>query len=74
MLFGLVLSTIGGGLHISAGHYNGGILWKLIAGGLPGVFAGAHLSSVLPARPLRLVLSAWMAFLGLQLCYRAIAP
>ena len=73
MLFGLVLSSIGGGLHISAGHFSGEILWKLIAGGLVGVFVGAHLSAILPARPLRVVLSAWMSCLGVQLCYRAIA-
>ena len=74
MLFGLVLSSIGGGLHVSAGHFNGAILWKLIAAGLAGVFAGAHLSSILPARPLRVALSAWVSCLGVQLCYRALAP
>src|SRR4051812_17893778 len=47
MMFGLVMSSIGGGLHVSAGHFSGDILWKLIAGGLAGVFVGAHLSSVL---------------------------
>jgi uncharacterized membrane protein YfcA len=73
ILFGLVLSLIGGGLHLSAGHYNGVILWQLMAGGLAGVFAGANLSTVLPARPLRIALSVCLSGLGLQLCWKAFA-
>jgi len=74
MLFGLVLSTIGGGLHLTSGHFSGGILLHLIVGGLAGIFTGASLSSVLPARPLRLVLTVWLSCLGVQLCYKAFAP
>ena len=73
ILFGLILSLIGGGLHLSAGHYNGTILWQLLAGGLAGVFVGANLSTVLPARPLRIALSVCLSALGLQLCWKAFA-
>src|SRR5579871_390852 len=73
ILFGLVLSMIGGGFHLTAGHFNGTILWQLLAGGLAGVFAGANLSAVLPARPLRIALSACLSGLGLQLCWKAFA-
>jgi hypothetical protein len=73
ILFGLILSLIGGGFHLSSGHYNGTILWQLLAGGLVGVFAGANLSAVLPARPLRIALSACLSGLGLQLCWKAFA-
>ena len=73
ILFGLILSLIGGAFHLSAGHYNGAILWQLLAGGLAGVFAGANLSAVLPARPLRIALSACLSGLGLQLCWKAFA-
>jgi uncharacterized membrane protein YfcA len=73
ILFGLILSLIGGGFHLSAGHYNGTILWQLLAGGLAGVFIGANLSAVLPARPLRIALAACLSGLGLQLCWKAFA-
>ena len=73
MLFGLVLSVIGGGFHLSAGQYNQAIVFKLIAGGLVGVFAGANLSAVLPARPLRMTLSVFLCGLGAQLCWRALS-
>jgi uncharacterized protein len=72
MLFGLVLSLVGGGLHLSEGHYNGALLWKLIAGGLVGAFAGANLSAMLPSRPLRVALSLWLSCVGFQLCWRAL--
>jgi uncharacterized protein len=73
MLFGLVLSLLGGGFHFAAGHYHAAILTKLVIGGIAGAFAGANLSSILPARPLRLGLSVWLASLGFQLCWRAFA-
>jgi uncharacterized protein len=70
MLFGLVVALIGGGFHVSAGHYDSGILGKLLIGGLSGAMAGATLSAMLPARPLRIGLSFCLAFLGMQLCWR----
>lgn len=72
MMFGLVLSLLGGGLHVSMGHFSAAILWKLIAGGLVGAFAGANLSAILPSRPLRVGLSLWLSALGLQLCWKAL--
>jgi uncharacterized membrane protein YfcA len=71
MLFGLVVSLIGGGFHVSAGHYNGELLAKLLAGGIAGAFVGANLSSMVPARPLRLGLALCLAALGVQLCWRS---
>jgi uncharacterized membrane protein YfcA len=73
MVFGLVLSVLGGGLHVSAGHYDSSMLIKLIAGGVLGAISGATLSTVLPPRPLRLALSAWLATLGAQLCWKAVS-
>jgi len=73
MLFGLVLSLIGGGLHVVQGNYSSDILWKLITGGLAGAFVGANLSAILPSRPLRIALSVWLSGVGIQLCWRALS-
>ena len=73
MFFGLVLSLIGGGLHISQGNYSGDLLWKLITGGLAGAFAGANLSAMVPSRPLRIALSLWLSGVGIQLYWRVLS-
>jgi uncharacterized protein len=72
MLFGLAVSLVGGGLNLTAGHYAGAMLWKLITGGIAGVLIGANLSASLPARPLRVALSLWLSFIGLQLAWRGV--
>ncbi|MBV8904977.1 MAG: sulfite exporter TauE/SafE family protein [Acidobacteriia bacterium] len=72
MLFGLAVSLVGGGLNLTAGHYAGALLWKLIAGGIAGVLLGANLSAMLPARPLRVGLSLWLSIIGLQLALRGV--
>jgi hypothetical protein len=71
LCFGLVVSSIGGAWHLSAGDYNSILLRGLALGGLVGVLAGAWLSSVLPARPLRAALSVALFGLGLELCWKA---
>jgi uncharacterized membrane protein YfcA len=73
MVFGLVVSLIGGGFHFFAGHYNAAILTKLIVGGIAGALTGANLSSIIPARPLRMALSVWLASVGAQLFWKAVA-
>lgn len=73
MVFGFLLSLIGGSLHFLGGQYNWLILIKLVAGGAVGSLCGARLSSVIPPRPLRLALSGWLALLGLQLCWKALS-
>jgi uncharacterized membrane protein YfcA len=73
MVFGLIVSIVGGGLHLTAGHYDAAIVTKLVIGGIAGAFAGATLSAILPSRPLRLALSVWLASLGAQLCWKALA-
>lgn len=72
MVFGLVVSLIGGGLHLYEGHYDGAIMLKLIVGGIAGAYSGATLATLLPSRPLRLALSVWLAALGAQLCWKAL--
>ena len=71
LCFGLVVSSVGGVWHLSAGDYNSTLLLGLVLGGLAGVLLGAWLSSILPARPLRAVLSVALFFLGIELCWKA---
>lgn len=73
VLFGLGLSLAGGSISLGLGNYVGALVVKLSIGGILGAFAGANLLSVLPSRPLRVVLSLWLVALGVQLCWRAVA-
>jgi uncharacterized membrane protein YfcA len=73
MFFGLVLSTIGGGIQLHAGNFAADLLWKLLVAGIPGALVGANMATRLPSRPLRYALSAWIIGLGAQLCYRGLA-
>lgn len=72
LLFGLAIAGIGGGLHLGLGGVAAGTLYKLLAGGVPGVLLGAHFASVVPARKLRVGLALWLACLGSQLLYRSL--
>jgi len=72
MVFGLLTSVVGGGFHLSAGHFQGAMLMKLIAGGVTGAVAGATLSGIVPSKALRVALSIWLVIVGLQLCWRAV--
>jgi len=71
--FGLILSAVGGGLHLSMGNVDHALLLKLALGGVFGAFAGVHLAARTPARPLRFALLAWLVFIGSQLLYRGFA-
>ena len=73
VVFGLVLSLIGGSFHFFSGHYDAVLLPHLIIGGIAGALTGANLSAILPSRPLRVGLAVWLASLGIQLCWKAIA-
>jgi uncharacterized membrane protein YfcA len=73
VLFGLGLSLAGGGISLGAGNISGVLAWKLSLGGVAGAFVGANLLSLIPSRPLRVVLSLWLVSLGAQLCWRAFA-
>ncbi|HTT63147.1 MAG TPA: sulfite exporter TauE/SafE family protein [Bryobacteraceae bacterium] len=72
VMFGLVLSIVGGGFHLSAGHYETAVLTRLTIGGVVGALIGANLLAVLPSRPLRVALSAWLTCMGVQLCWQAL--
>ena len=73
LTFGLCLSLIGGGLHLSYGGFDAAVLTRLIAGGIFGALAGASLAPRVPARAMRLALSLCLLAIGMQLCWRAFA-
>jgi uncharacterized membrane protein YfcA len=73
VMFGLACSLVGGSFHLSAGHFQSAILIHLIIGGMVGALIGANLLAVLPSRPLRVALSAWLTCMGVQLCWQAFA-
>jgi uncharacterized protein len=69
LLFGFVISAIGGGIHFVTGNFQAAVLIKLAAGGLFGAVTGAYFATIIPTRALRVALSAWLVFMGLHLCY-----
>lgn len=71
--FGLCLSLIGGGMHLTQGGVNPVLLTNLIVGGIFGALLGTGLAPRIPARAMRLALSLWLFALGLQLCWQAFA-
>jgi uncharacterized membrane protein YfcA len=73
ILFGLALSIVGGGVQILAGNFDGGMLVKLLVGGLAGAAAGGLLAHRIPSRPLKWAMSLWLAGLGVQLFVRGLS-
>jgi uncharacterized membrane protein YfcA len=72
LMFGLVLSAVGGGLHLALGDIGAGVLLKLCAGGVAGAALGAHLGTRVRSRSLRAVLSSVLVVLGGQLCWKGL--
>jgi uncharacterized protein len=70
LVFGLVLSLIGGGVNAALGTLDKTVLTQLLAGGVPGAILGAYLAGKIPSKPLRMGLSGAMALLGANLFYR----
>ncbi len=71
VLFGLVLSLLGGGLQVLSGGYDHAVLMQLIIGGVFGAAIGPNIAAWLPSRPLRVALCLWLASLGTVMCWRA---
>jgi uncharacterized protein len=69
--FGLCLSLIGGGIHLSQGGVDPTLLAHLVFGGVAGALVGTGLAPRIPARAMRLALSLWLFALGVQLCWQA---
>lgn len=70
LVFGLVVSMIGGGVNAAFGNLHGMVLTQLLAGGVPGAILGGILAGKVPSKQLRMGLSGAMALLGASLFYR----
>ncbi|MER3537131.1 MAG: permease [Thermus sp.] len=72
LLFGLVLSLLGGGVHLLFGQVDPGLLLALATGGVLGGAFGALTATRLPKEPFRVALLLWLLFIGAQLAYRGV--
>ncbi len=70
LVFGLVVSLIGGGVNAAMGTLRWPILGELLVGGIPGAILGGFLAGRVPSKQLRVGLSGAMALLGASLFYR----
>ena len=67
LCFGLVISSIGGAIHLSAGNYDGALLLKLVIGGICGAITGSLLAGRIAPLPMRLAILVMLVLLGTQL-------
>ncbi len=72
LLFGFVISAIGGGMHLASGSFDPAVLARLIAGGVAGAVAGAWLAGAVPSRALRIGIYLLLVGLGCRLCFDAL--
>jgi hypothetical protein len=72
IIFGLILSAVGGGIHLGMGNVDPGLLLPLSVGGVFGALAGVRFAAKVPTRPLRYALLGWLVFIGSQLLYRGV--
>jgi hypothetical protein len=71
IVFGLVVATIGSGIHIAGGSFSTPVLMRLVIGGVGGALVGTWIAPHVPNRPLRLALSLWLLVIGVQICFKA---
>lgn len=71
ILFGFLVSLIGGGAHWFTHATNPALLLQLIIGGVAGAISGAMLSTHVPRRPLRFALWVWLLILGGQFLFNS---
>ncbi len=67
LCFGLVVSAVGSAIHLSAGNYDGGLLFRLIVGGVFGAITGSLLAGRIAPLPMRLAVLVTLVVLGAQL-------
>ena len=72
LVFGLLVSSVGGGIHAYAGSCDWNALGKLIPAGIIGCLIGARAGRSLPATTLRKAVLACTAFVGVSLLWKGL--
>ncbi|QSR89385.1 sulfite exporter TauE/SafE family protein [Methylacidiphilum caldifontis] len=70
--FGLILSLIGGGIHLFQGLSDTNIIVKMVTGGIFGAIGGAFACIIFPKKPARIFLLLWLIFVGSMLFIRSL--
>jgi uncharacterized membrane protein YfcA len=70
LFFGLVLSFVGGGVHLMTGQFDSAVILRLVIGGVVGAVVGANLASRMPSHWLRYALATWLVYLGGELFFK----
>jgi len=73
ILFGLILSAIGGGLHVGMGNIDYPVLLLLSIGGVFGSAIGARAVNYIPNRPMKLAILVWLFFIGTQMLLKSLS-
>ncbi|MDH4200292.1 MAG: sulfite exporter TauE/SafE family protein [Spirochaetia bacterium] len=72
IMFGLILSAVGGGFHLSLGNVDYSLLARLAMGAALGVPAGIYGSTKISPKPFKAILLIWLVFIGSQLLLRGL--
>jgi hypothetical protein len=71
LVFGFAVAVIGSGIHFFGGTGDPALLMKLVIGGVLGAIVGVAISPRIPQKHLRLALSLWLLFIGVDFCLKA---
>jgi uncharacterized protein len=71
LVFGFAVAVVGSGIHFFDGTGDPALLMKLVIGGVLGAIVGVSISPRIPQKHLKLILSLWLLFIGLQFCIKA---
>jgi hypothetical protein len=67
IVYGLATMALAGSMHVWMGHFDAGLLLRLVVGALPGVVLGARLSRIVPERQFNWLFSVLYLSLGARL-------
>jgi uncharacterized protein len=63
----MVLSLVTGVAHMTQGNVDFSLAGMLLLGSIPGVIVGSKVAPLLPGRPLKVILSLMLVFVGTQM-------
>lgn len=71
LVFGFAVAAVGSGIHFLDGTGDPALLLKMVIGGVLGAIVGVTISPRIPQKQLKLALSLWLLFIGLEFCFKA---